>query len=167
MIAHRILKSTRKASRFGTNDAAYCELTTLNLSIINSFVTDQRRAKQIVSEKLGVPVDIAALHWASLHRKVRDAYDASPFADIFRPHGYGLELQIAELYIDYDYSETGRADGFDAWRIFTWFMAGQFDNRSQDKYILDQIHNWIESLALAGRIQKLDNLYYYADSQNG
>jgi hypothetical protein len=47
---------------------------------------------------------------------------------------------------------------------FVHLMAGQFDNRGQDKYISDQIDEWIESLALAGRIQKLDNLYYFADN---
>jgi hypothetical protein len=139
----------------------------MNLSIINSFVADQRRAKQIVSEKLGVPEDIPALQWASLYTRISHAYEASPFADVFRPHGYGLELQIGELYIDYDYSKTGRGDGFDAWRVFAWMMAGQFDNRSQDKYISDRIHDWIGSLAQAGRVQKLDNLYYFARAENG
>ena len=90
--------------------------------------------------------------------------DGSPFADTFRPHGYGLELQIGDLYIDYDYSQTGRADGFDSWRIFVYLMAGQFDNRGQDKYISDQIDNWIETLLLGRATQKLDNLYYFADN---
>jgi len=149
------------------SDSAYYEFKTLNLSIINSFITEQRRAKQIVAEKLGVSVDIAAPNWASLHRKICAAYEVCPFADRFRPHGYGLELRSGDLYVDFDYSETGRADGFDAWRVFTWMMAGQFDNRSQDKYICDQIYSWIDSLARAGRIQKLDNLYYFADAESG
>ncbi len=133
----------------------------MNISIINSFLSDQRQAKQIVSQKLGVDVNIPALDWSLQHLQICEAYDASPFADIFRPHGYGLELQIGDLYIDFDYSRTGRPDGFDSWRIFIYSMAGHFDNRGPDKYTSDRIDNWIKSLALDGRIQQLDNLYYF------
>jgi len=86
----------------------------LNISILNAFLADQRKAKQIVSAKLAIPENICASEWATHFTEIWQSYDACPFADVFRPHGYGLELQIGDLFIDYDYSETGRADGFDS-----------------------------------------------------
>jgi hypothetical protein len=136
----------------------------MNLSIITSFIRDQRRARQIVFEKLEVPVDIPALEWAMQFREVQNKYQVCPFADIFRPHGYGLELQMGDLYIDFDYSEQGRADGFDSWRIFTYLMAGDYDNNGSDVHICDRVFDWISTLDRAGRIQRLDNLYYFVDS---
>jgi hypothetical protein len=132
----------------------------MNYSILNAFLADQRKAKEIVSVKLNVPQDIHALDWA-LHRgEVQAAYDTCPFADVFRPHGYGLELKIGDLYIDYDYSETGRVDGFDAWRIFIYITTGQFDNNGPDIHISDRIDQWFQHLFDTGRIVRLDNLYY-------
>ena len=132
----------------------------MNISIISAFIADQRKAKQIVSAKLGVPEDIHAMEWATRYSDIRKRYDASPFADIFEMHGYGLELQVGDLYIDFDYSERGCADGFDSWRIFVYVMAGKFDNRGLDKHISDRIDDWFDDLISAGRIAELDNLYY-------
>jgi hypothetical protein len=111
----------------------------MNRSVLNSFIADQRKAKAIVSANLEVPQDIRAFEWALQHSEIRDAYNASPFAEIFRPHGYGLELKIGNLYIDFDYSETGRADGFDAWRIFVYLTAGQFNINGPDEHLSDRI----------------------------
>ena len=132
----------------------------MNTSILNAFLADQRRAKRLVSIKLGIPEDIRALDWATRHAELRRSYDACPFAEIFRIHGYGLEIQVGDLYIDYDYSENGSADGFDSWRIFVYMMAGRFDNTGSDKHISDRVGNWFDELIQRGRIEKLDNLYY-------
>lgn len=139
----------------------------MNRSILKAFVVDQRKAKEIVSAKLGIPEDIRALEWSLRHREITDAYNAAPFAEIFKPHGYGLELKIGDLYIDYDYSETGRADGFDAWRIFVYLTAGQFDNNGPDEHLSDRIDEWFSEMIDSGYIIRGDNLYYINDlSQN-
>lgn len=132
----------------------------MNISILKTFLADQRRAKRLVSEKLGIPENIRALEWAIRSRELRKSYDACPFASVFRIHGYGLEIEVDDLYIDFDYSEQGLADGFDSWRIFVYIMAGQFDNRGTDKHISDRIDKWFDELIQLGRIEKLDNLYY-------
>ncbi|MCU0719350.1 MAG: hypothetical protein MUC83_06585 [Pirellula sp.] len=132
----------------------------MNTSILHAFLADQRTAKRLVSEKLGVPEDIRAFDWATRYTEVRKAYDEFPFADVFRIHGYGVEVQIGDFYIDFDYSQDGLADGFDSWRIFVYMMAGRFDNRGSDKHISDRIDSWFDELNQQGRIKKLDNLYY-------
>ena len=136
----------------------------MNHSLLNAFIADQRKAKAIVSEKLNIPQDIRAVDWASRLTEIRDAYNASPFAEIFSPHGYGLELKIGDLYIDYDYSETGRADGFDAWRIFVYLTAGQFDNNGPDEYLSDRIDEWFREMIDSGYLIRGDNLYYINDA---
>lgn len=132
----------------------------MNLSILKAFIADQREAKAIVSEKLNVPEDLRAYEWATRFSEIRAAYHARPFADIFKPHGYGLELKIGDLSIDYDYSESGRADGFDAWRIFTYITAGEFDCNGPDDLISERVDRWFEKLLSAGKIYRADNLFY-------
>lgn len=135
----------------------------MNTSILKAFLADQRTAKRLVSVKLGVPEDIPALDWATRSRELRKSYDACPFATVFRIHGYGLEIQVDDFYIDYDYSEKGLPDGFDSWRIFVYIMAGRFDNRRSDKHLSDRVRNWFDELIKLEQIEKLDNLYYLKD----
>lgn len=135
----------------------------VNLALLQAFIVDQRRAKSLVASKLGFPTDIRAVEWATSFTQIRDAYAASPFADVFRPHGYGLEIKTPDLYIDYDYSESGRPDGFDSWRIFTHIMAGDYDNRGNDKHISDRVDAWFDKLIADGKIIKHYNLFHLAD----
>lgn len=132
----------------------------MNLSILNAFIADQQRAKSIVASHLDIPLNITAFDWASQLLEISDVYGDDPFADVFQPHGYGLELQIGDLYIDYDYSRSGRPDGFDAWRIFVYITAGKYDNNGPDKHIYDRVDEWFVELIQAELVTKLDNLYY-------
>ncbi len=134
----------------------------MNLALINAFIADQRRAKSLVASDLGFPPEIPALEWSTRFKEIRDAYAANPFADVFRPHGYGLAIQTAEWYIDYDYSESGRPDGFDSWRIFAYIMAGDFDNRGNGKHIRDRVDGWFKKLISDGKVVKHENLFYLA-----
>jgi hypothetical protein len=137
----------------------------MNRSILNAFLADQRTAKSIVASKLNVPEDVAAVEWALRHAEIRDAYQANPFADIFSPHGFGLELKIGDLYIDYDYSETGRPDGFDDWRLFVYLTAGQFDNNEASGDVSVRVREWVNEMARLGYFVHLDNLYYINPDQ--
>lgn len=126
----------------------------MNFSILNAFLADQRKAKQMVSSKLGIPEDIPARDWTTRYLELRTTYDASPFADIFRIHGFGLEFKVGDLYSDYDYSLTGLPGGFDSWRIFVYIVAGQFDNRGPDKHICDRLDEWFDELIRHGRTKQ-------------
>jgi hypothetical protein len=139
----------------------------MNRSILRAFLADQRTAKAIVSENLGIPQDICALEWASRLSEIRNGYNASPFAEVFTPHGYGLELKVGDLYIDYDYSTTGRADGFDAWRIFVYLTAGEYDNNGPDNHLADRVFAWFRQMIDSGYLVHGDNLYYINDAPLG
>ena len=132
----------------------------MNESILLAFIADQRKAKRIVADRLGLLEDIPALHWVDRYMEIMCKYEAQPFADVFAPHGFGLELKIGEFYIDYDYSRTGQPDGFDAWRIYVYLMAGNYDNNGPDKHFCDRVFQWIDELAQSGRLIKEDSLYY-------
>ncbi len=132
----------------------------MNISLIHAFVNDQRTAKNIISKNLDIPVNINADEWAKNYTDLRRKYDANPFADIFKIHGYGVEMMINELYIDFDYSIEGREDGFDAWKLFTYLTAGDYDCNTSDDAIHDKLRGWCNKLIKSGKIQKLDNLCY-------
>lgn len=135
----------------------------MNFGILRAFLQDQRRAKRLVSERLGVSEDILAVDWALQHLELFEAYRKAPFAKIFRPHGYGLELKLNDLHIDYDYSREGRRDGFDAWRLFVYMKKGRFDNRGPDRLVCYRVEDWVNGLCESGRAIHPDNLCYLVE----
>ena len=47
---------------------------------------------------------------------IREAnYEASGHK--IRPHGYGMEINVGDITIDFDFGENGEINGFDAWRL--------------------------------------------------
>ncbi len=134
----------------------------LNSSILLAFIADQRKAKRIIADRLGILENIPALHWVDRYAEMMCKYEAQPFADVFRPHGFGLELKMGDFYIDYDYSKTGRPDGFDAWRIFVYLTAGDYDNNGPDKHLCDRVFRWMEQLTQSGAVIREDSLCYLA-----
>jgi len=132
----------------------------MNLSLIRSFIADQTTAKDIVYRHFGVAPNTKAMNWASVLEKVRRDYEVNPFAQKFYPHGYGLELAVDDLYIDFDYSKEGYPDGFDKWRLYVHLMGGKFDNNGPDNYIYDRLSDWFEGLVFEGKIVERDNLFY-------
>ncbi|OVE76073.1 hypothetical protein BVX97_02265 [bacterium E08(2017)] len=134
----------------------------MNLSIIDSFIIDQRKAKELLHEKLGVSPDIKAIDWVNSYSDVMEKYKNNPFAITFYPHGFGLELAVGDLYIDYDYSKEGLPDGFDAWRLYVYIMAGDFNNNGPDDYFCHRVLEWFRKLESDGKVVQHDNLYYLA-----
>jgi hypothetical protein len=136
----------------------------MNLGLIRVFLLDQRRAKQEVSKHFNVPPEMTAMDWVGQSSRFRTQFAQRPFADVFKPHGYGLELRIADFYIDFDYSTEGRSDGFDAWRLFVYITAGKYDNTGADGVLCGRVFEWFEELKSTGRIIHSDNLYYLAEA---
>ena len=97
----------------------------MNLSLLNAFIAEQRKAKQIVADWLNFIENITAQQWSDRYTEIISKYEVQPFADVFTSHGFGLELMIGDFYIDYDYSRSGRQDGLNAWHIFVYLIAGK------------------------------------------
>jgi hypothetical protein len=72
-------------------------------------------------------------------------------------HGYGIELVIDGVTIDFDWGERGEPDGFDVWRL--WIFA-----RLNPSVVTcpehAQVGEWIEEAAAAGELVQDRYLYY-------
>lgn len=71
-------------------------------------------------------------------------------------HGYGIELKIEDLTIDFDWGNEGEADGFDAWRLYNFTI----DNRDCLSCTHSGVQQWLDEAVAAGEITKSGNLYY-------
>lgn len=71
-------------------------------------------------------------------------------------HGYGIELKIGDLTIDFDWGENGEPDGFDAWRL--WIFAS--DNSESLPCTYESIQQWLDAAHAAGELTKSLTLYF-------
>lgn len=71
-------------------------------------------------------------------------------------HGYGIELKIGPLTIDFDWGAKGEPDGFDGWRLYNFAM----DNLSHIECTHEVVNQWLEDALGAGELTKEGNLYY-------
>jgi hypothetical protein len=71
-------------------------------------------------------------------------------------HGYGIELKIGELTIDFDWGPNGEADGFDAWRLYNFTL----DNDTGVECTHDDVIQWIEAAFKNGELQRSNHTYF-------
>ncbi|MCO6047045.1 hypothetical protein NG895_24365 [Aeoliella sp. ICT_H6.2] len=71
-------------------------------------------------------------------------------------HGYGVELKINDLVIDFDWGDNGERDGFDAWRLWN-FQAG---NCPEMECSHNAVKDWLETAFNEGELIKDTSLYY-------
>jgi len=68
-----------------------------------------------------------------------------------RPHGYGMEIVIDGIIIDFDFGELGEINGFDAWRLYYFVKSNNINSTLNTE---DKIKAAIESALLEGYIIK-------------
>ena len=71
-------------------------------------------------------------------------------------HGYGIEMKIASLTIDFDWGENGEPDGFDTWRLYKFALV----NSKLLSCTYESIKSWIDDALAAGELTRLGTLYY-------
>jgi len=74
-------------------------------------------------------------------------------------HGYGIELKIGTLTIDFDWGAKGEPDGFDGWRLYNFSR----DNLPKIKCEHLEVNSWFESALEVGELIKGGKLYYDPD----
>jgi hypothetical protein len=79
-----------------------------------------------------------------------------------RVHGYGVELKIGALTIDFDWGENGEVDGFDGWRLYVYAL----DNCPDIQFTHSMINEWIEGAVAKGELIQEDSLYYDPERRN-
>jgi hypothetical protein len=131
------------------------------LEIINRFIRDQRYVVNLLYHSYGIAPNIKALEWALISSRVKNLHNDKPIATIFRNHGYGIEFKDEQVHIDYDYSITGRLDGFDAWWLYIYCR----DNGVQSA--LTTHEHFIDALRVLNKqgVIEYDNGLYFLPRQ--
>ncbi|HPQ40746.1 MAG TPA: hypothetical protein PLV45_10270, partial [bacterium] len=124
------------------------------------FLKMQRKAKDLIHQKLGVPPTIRAMTWIARSAEIKAAYEVDPFAKTFYIHGMGVQIVTDDINIDFDYSLNGYEDGFDDWRIFMFIVGGDSSKWDPEVHLYKAIGQWFEDLESKGLIQMRDNLFY-------
>jgi hypothetical protein len=71
-------------------------------------------------------------------------------------HGYGVELKIGNLTIDFDWGPNGERDVFDAWRLYNFTIDNVTGVDSSHFDVID----WIEAAHNAGELAKIEYNYF-------
>jgi hypothetical protein len=86
-------------------------------NLIDEFRTAQDVGVRTLVNDLRIPRPKSGLDW---HRYCCEhgLFQVRLIDDVaFYAHGYGVELKIKGLIIDFDWGDKGQGDGFDVWRL--------------------------------------------------
>jgi hypothetical protein len=64
-------------------------------------------------------------------------------------HGYGIELVIDGVTIDFDWGERGESDGFDVWRLYNF---ARLNPAIVARVPHAQVREWMEEALAAGEL---------------
>lgn len=71
-------------------------------------------------------------------------------------HGFGIELKIGDLTIDFDWGPNGEPDGFDAWRLYNFTR----DNETGVSCSHDSVIHWIDDAYSRGELERIEYTYF-------
>jgi len=130
------------------------------LPVLDDLIGRFRKAQDIavhtLVHKLSIPQPDSNRAWAfycvekGLHQ-ARELKGVGVYA-----HGYGIELKIENLTIDFDWGDHGEPDGFDGWRLWNF----RTDNCSQVGCTHTDVISWLEDSHNDGELIKQGSLYY-------
>jgi hypothetical protein len=72
-------------------------------------------------------------------------------------HGYGIELTLDGVTIDFDWGDAGEPDGFDAWRLWNFVQVNKI---AADCEGYARVRSWLEEAAARGQLTRDTCLYY-------
>jgi hypothetical protein len=72
-------------------------------------------------------------------------------------HGYGVELTLDGVTVDFDWGDAGEPDGFDAWRLWYFVQANKI---AVDCRGYSQVRSWLEKAAARDELTRDTCLYY-------
>lgn len=125
-------------------------------SLIERFREAQDIGVRTLTEQLQIPQPASNREWPvvcidhQIDRRCRRKE-----IDIYT-HGFGIELKIEDLTIDFDWGENGEPDGFDAWRLYNYTL----DNGGPESFTHDSIQTIIDDALAAGELIKSGTLYF-------
>jgi hypothetical protein len=78
-------------------------------------------------------------------------------------HGYGIELTVDGLTIDFDWGDRGEPDGFDGWRLWNHVRGNGLPPADES---FSQVRAWLEEAAARGELTRDTFLYYLPSSSH-
>ena len=88
--------------------------------LIDEFRTAQDFGVYVLTNDLKLPRPQSGLHYHDYCCK-HGLFQVRLIDEVgFYAHGYGVELKIKSLTIDFDWGDKGQADGFDVWRLYNF-----------------------------------------------
>ena len=133
------------------------------LSIIRRFRADQDLGVGLLSERLGIEPPSSNIAWArGLQQEGRQSAiaifeRAREMGMYVRPHGFGIELRIDGLTVDFDWGDRGEAYGFDLYRL--WNHC--FCNKLYFDVITEKLlTRYFEHSVAQGQFHRDDHLFY-------
>ena len=124
--------------------------------LIGEFRSAQDRAVAFLSRELGIPRPDTNRDWVRIwyaHELQKPGVRNGVHIDC---HGYGVELVLADVTIDFDWGENGEPDGFDAWRLYVFLL----NNRPTDTRTDDEIQGWLDETLAEGELTMFGKLYF-------
>ncbi|MCA9175244.1 MAG: hypothetical protein KDB14_12235 [Planctomycetales bacterium] len=71
-------------------------------------------------------------------------------------HGFGIELTLGELTIDFDWGPNGEPDGFDAWRLYNFTLT----NATGVECSHNDVIQWIDAAFENGELHQVGGTYF-------
>ena len=124
--------------------------------LIDRFRTAQDIAVHTLIYKLNIPQPQSDRAWA-FYCAENDLHQTRELNGIgIHAHGYGIELRIDDLTIDFDWGANGEPDGFDGWRLYNF----KIDSCSDVVCSHIDVNSWLETAYAEGELLKNGSLYY-------
>ena len=131
-------------------------------AVLDTLVDRFRKAQDIgvrtLTQRLSIPRPATNRKWVDYcienKNKLRETRERSGVS--IRIHGYGVELKVDGLTIDFDWGDNGEPDGFDAWRLWNF----RLDNCTEIECTYEDVEAWLATAYNDGELLKDTKLYY-------
>lgn len=124
--------------------------------LIKQFRQAQDRGVELLVSKLGIPIPESNRGWF-FYCSDSGLYSQSEVDSVLiDAHGYGIAIHTDDLCIDFDWGDSGEADGFDGWRLYVFSLEHRFDFDCTHEMCID----WIKQAYEAGELERDTHLYY-------
>ena len=139
------------------------------MQVIMRFRADQDSAIAFLHDRLGIVPPSSNLAWArslqeSGETNARAIFERAKALGMYvRPHGFGIEVALPDVTVDFDWGDRGEGDGFDLSRL--WGHC-RFNRLFLDVLTESLMTKYFQHAVAKGQLHK-DTHLFYLRSQKG